>query len=188
MPRVCLSVSLRPSFCPRFGDLCSFHSKPVVAPVPVPVPVSRYSRLSASLSFSNPPGLSLDSGFSISNLAPSPASLPPQPPPRRAARSGAVRGAPSRARRARSRPRAGGRGRAPGTAIRSRARRGAHLDAGGRSGARAWAGRGPRGRVPGRLVPAGRAERAPDELPARLPAAHGLCGRWERGPNPSPRK
>lgn len=81
MPPVSLSESLPPSRVPVL-DNCSLLCKPVVR-VPVSVSVSRSTRLSGSLSFSEPSGLSLDSDFSISNLAPSLAQLSLQRPPRR---------------------------------------------------------------------------------------------------------
>ena len=77
----------------------------------------------------------------------------------------------------------------------SRAWRGAHLEAGGWSGARRSRGAGEgvvvagsRGRVPRRLLPAGRAER--DRASCRLGCRRRTdrVGEWERGPKPSPRK
>lgn len=173
---------------PFLGYPCSLLSKPV-ARVPVLVSLHR--------AFWEPqflePSRSLARLWLLrSNLAPSPAQVSEQPPPRRAAGIRTIRGAPSGAQRPRAAhsqrppppvitagPEWGAGGGGPGAGIRSQVRRGAHLEAGGGSGEG-----GPR--VPRRLVPAGRAELGPSELPATVPAAHGLCGRVGARPQPLP--
>lgn len=186
LPRVCLSVTLRPSLPSSGIPAASCLNLSLVSQS-----WSRSTGLSGSLSFSNPPGPSLDFGFSVQTW-------PPPPPksrssPRPAGRPGSVRSggrppglsAPAPPLPAppppviTAGPEWGAGGGGPGAGIRSQVRRGAHLEAGGGSGEG-----GPR--VPRRLVPAGRAELGPSELPATVPAAHGLCGRVGARPQPLP--
>lgn len=203
MPPGSLSVTLRPSRAP-VSDNCRLLSKPVVR-VPVSVSGSRSTRLSGSLRFSEPSGLSLDSGFSVSHLAPSLAELSSSPRPAEAlvavqtraqrppevsapgARSRTQAGAGGGSPPLPSQPEGGGQGLGsePGSAESSppsgRPERGAAFVAGGKGRAA-----GSRARVPRRLLPAGRAARRPSALPAKLPAATGPCGRLGARPQPVP--
>lgn len=207
-PRGCLSATLRPSLCLCFRELCSLQSKPVFR-VPVQVSVSRSARLSVSLSFLEPSGLSLDSGFSISNLTPSLAQLSQQPPPRPAPPGcqeqcgpglSALRGSAPLAPAAGPRrgqgagrlrsvpgPRAGAKSWDP-----SRTRQGAHLEAGDRSGRGVRRGGG-EGRkagpasLGGSYLRAGR-RRGRASCRRRCRLQPDREGDWERGPKPSPRK
>lgn len=200
--------SVRP-VCPCFnglGSLLCLESLPVL--------VSCSTGLCENLSFSSASGRSV-SGFSISNLAPSPAqlSLPPPPPPRPARQPGGVqsRRALSRARRApgtcgQSPAGTGGRGRGwpqpSASPFAPRPGRGGGppgLGAGvsgaltSKRAAGAGSARRGRGREPGAASLGGSYLRA-GPSGGRASCRRGCrlqtdrVGEWERGPKPSPRK
>lgn len=198
-------MTLRPSLCPCFGHVRSLLSECVAH---VPVSVSRSAWLSESLNFLNPSGVSQAFAFQTWPLPPPTSRSSPCP----AARPGAQRSArrpagsapscrPLRAWPERPRTHQAGDGGGsslrsfsgptlgPGASIRSRVRRGAHLDAGGGSG------RGPRAggagtpeRFPRRLLPAGRAQPGGASCRRGCRPRADCVGEGERGPNPSRRK
>lgn len=181
-----LSVTLRPKSLSLLRASVSLPLSKLVARIPVSVSLHRafwkpHSTLPSPLQTWPPPP-------SKSRSSPRPAAGRPGSV-RSGARGGgegALRGSAPPRLPVRARPQVitAGHGQGAGAGaesrIQSRVRRGPHLEAGGGSGEA-----GPR--VPRRrLVPAGRAEPGPSELPVRVPAAHGLCGRVGARPQPLP--
>lgn len=189
LPRVCLSVTLRPSLPSSGIPAASCLNLSLVSQS-----WSRSTGLSGSLSFSNPPGPSLDFGFSVQTW-------PPPPPksrssPRPAGRPGSVRSGgrppglsapapptPSAPPPRSSRPDPSGEQGAAGRELGFGARFGGELT----SKRAAGAGKAGRASLGGSYL---RAEQSWGRASCRRRCRlHTDCvGEWERGPNPSPRK